>query len=179
MLASSVLEADEATRVANVYAQAVASSQANMEKLSYSMRYAGPVAASFGHTIEETVGTLMALYNAGLRGSQAGITLRRTLQTLSHPTGEAKKVLAELGLTVADVHPEVHSLAEVIALLTEGGITSTQAMRLFGLPRWFWYDGTSFPRRRSNRRVYTHSNEHRQRGLLRWHVHKLIRLAVM
>ena len=136
MIASSLrqfnLEADESTRVANVYAQAVASSLANMEKLSYSMRYAGPVAASFGHTLEETVGTLMALYNAGLRGSQAGITLRRALQTLSHPTGEAKKVLAELGLTIEDVHPEVNSLADVIAKLTERGITSTQAMRLFG-----------------------------------------------
>ena len=126
------LEADEAIRVANVYAQAVASSQANMEKLSYSLRYAGPVAAGFGHTIEETVGTLMALYNAGLQGSQAGITLRRTLQTLSNPTGEAKTVLAELGLTIEDVHPEIHSLAEIVATLTERGITSTQAMRLFG-----------------------------------------------
>ena len=126
------LEAEEASRVANVYSAAIANSQATMQKLTDSMRYAGPIAAGFGMSIEETTSALMGLYNAGLQGEQAGTTLRRALQELSAPTGQATEVLKELEISLSQVNPEMNSMAEIMHTLNEAGITTSQTMRLFG-----------------------------------------------
>lgn len=126
------LEAREATRVANLFAAANAESLASIDKLAASMKYVGPVAASFGYSIEETTAALMGLYNAGFAGEQAGTTLRRALSELANPTGDAANVIKELGLTINDLHPEMNSLADIIDTLNQSGITTTQTMRMFG-----------------------------------------------
>lgn len=126
------MDAREAERIANVYAAAIAGSQASLEKLTDAMRYAGPVTAGFGWEIEQTTAALMMLYNAGLRGEQAGTTLRQALIQLANPAGRAKDALASLGLSADDVNPALHSLSEIIDVLSERSITTTQAMQLFG-----------------------------------------------
>jgi len=70
------LDADEAARVANVYAAAISNSQATMEKLTTSMSYVGPMAYSMGMSIEDTTGILMGLYDGGIDGSAAETALR-------------------------------------------------------------------------------------------------------
>lgn len=126
------LEAQDATRVANLFAAANANSLASIEKLAGSMKNAGPVAAGFGYSIEETTAALMGLYNAGFQGEQAGNILKRAMSELANPTGDAVKVIKDLELSVNDLHPEMNSLADIIDTLNERGITSTQSLRLFG-----------------------------------------------
>jgi|LSQX01.1.fsa_nt_gb TP901 family phage tail tape measure protein len=126
------LEAQDATRVANLFAAANANSLASIDKLAGSMKNAGPVAAGFGYSIEETTAALMGLYNAGFQGEQAGNILKRALAELANPTGDAVNVIDELKLSVSDLHPEMNSLADIIDTLNERGITSTQSLRLFG-----------------------------------------------
>ncbi len=65
------LGAQDAGRVTNVFAAAIGNSQATLDKLSYSMRYVGPVANSLGYSIEQTTAALGLLYNAGFQGEQA------------------------------------------------------------------------------------------------------------
>lgn len=126
------LAANEASRVANVFAAANAESLAELDMLAASLKNAGPVAATFGYSLEETVAALMALYNAGFQGEQAGNMLKRAISDLANPVGDAVNVLSELGLTVRDVHPELNSLADIIDTLNAAGIDSTQSLRLFG-----------------------------------------------
>ena len=92
------LEASSAERVTNVFASAIGNSMASMDKLANSMGYVGPVANSLGYEIEETVGALSILYNAGYDGSTAGTTLRQALVSLMNPTSSALAVFEELGL---------------------------------------------------------------------------------
>jgi TP901 family phage tail tape measure protein len=125
------LEAGEASRVANLFAAANSESLASLDKLAGAMKNAGPVAAGFGYSIEETTAALMGLLNAGYQGEQAGNILKRALAELANPTGDAINVIKELELSLDDLHPEMNSIADILDTLNERGITSTQSLRLF------------------------------------------------
>ena len=126
------MEASSAERVTNVFAAAIGNSMATMGKLSESMSYVGPVANSLGYSIEETVGALSVLYNAGYEGSQAGTVLRQALVNLMNPTSSAIGVFEELGISLDEINPSTHSFAEIIARLGDAGMDTAQAMKVFG-----------------------------------------------
>ena len=126
------LEASEATRVTNVFASAIGNSMATMDKISNSMGYVGPVAHSLGYEIEEVVGALSILYNAGYEGSTAGTTLRQVLVNLMNPTSAALEVFEDLGLSFEDLNPAAVDFATIVGRLGDAGITTSQAMKIFG-----------------------------------------------
>jgi TP901 family phage tail tape measure protein len=115
------IEASGATKVANVFAAAIAKSQATMEKLHDSMKYVAPTAAQLNMSLEETVAALDVLYNAGQAASQAGTYLRQGLARLQAPTNEATVALKKMGLTVEDVNPQYHKLNEIIRTFQKAG----------------------------------------------------------
>lgn len=126
------LGAEDASRVSNTFASAIGNSQATLEKLGYSMRYVGPVAHSLGYSLEDTTAALGVLYNAGFKGEQAGTILRAALSRLLKPTAAINKTLAEVGLTYDDINPSTNKLVDIIGKLEKAGITTAQAVQLFG-----------------------------------------------
>lgn len=126
------LESSDAERVSNVFAAAIGNSQATLEKLGNSMSYVGPVANSLGWSLEETTGALSVLYNAGYDGSMAGTSLRQSLVSLMNPSSSAKKIFEELGLQLEDLDPTTNSLADIVDRLRDSGLTTAQAMEVFG-----------------------------------------------
>ena len=127
------LAAAETSRVTNVFASATQISQATMTKLGESMKYVGPVARSVGMTIEETVATLSQLYQVGMQGSGAGTALKNVLMKLLKPTEELEKWMVKMKVSVDDVNPTMHSLAEIFDLLKEKGFDVKNAIEAFGL----------------------------------------------
>lgn len=126
------LEASEAERVTNVYAASIGASMASMDKLATSMGYVGPVANSLGWSIEETTGALSVLYNAGYDGSTAGTSLRQALVSLMNPTSSALKIFDELGISLESLDPTTNNMADILDTLSASGITTAQAMEVFG-----------------------------------------------
>ncbi|GAB6157850.1 hypothetical protein JCM39194_10500 [Desulfotomaculum varum] len=126
------LGAQDASRVTNVFAAAIGNSQATLDKLSYSMRYVGPVANSLGYSIEQTTAALGLLYNAGFQGEQAGTILRGALSRLMKPTKEITDTLKEMGLTYEQVNPATRSIADIVKVLGDHSITTAQAISIFG-----------------------------------------------
>lgn len=126
------LEASSAERIANVFASAIGNSMASMDKLANSMGYVGPVANSLGYQIEDTVGALSILYNAGYDGSTAGTTLRQALVSLMNPSTAALKVFESLGLSFDDLNPATNDFASIVDKLAESGMDTAQAMEVFG-----------------------------------------------
>ncbi len=114
-------EADQAVRVANVFSASIAYSQATMEKLGYSFAYVAPVAAGLGIRFEELTAALGMLYDAGIQASTAGTSLRQIFARLQAPVPAAVKALEKLGLTVEDVNPQMHSLAEILKAFEKAG----------------------------------------------------------
>ena len=109
------LSAEKSGHIADVFSLAISKSQANMTKLSYSMKYVGPVAAGLGVSLETSTAALMRLYNTGFGGEQAGTILRSGLQKLASGTDDVKKKLQELGISY-DV--SVRAVVAVVSLPT-------------------------------------------------------------
>jgi TP901 family phage tail tape measure protein len=126
------LQISDLAHVSDVLAQAASSSNTSVEQLGHAMAYAGPVASSAGRSIEETTAAIQVMSNSGIQGTMAGTALRGALTSLLSPTKQATDILATYGLTAEDVNPEVHSLAEIIDTLGAAGISTGDAMTLFG-----------------------------------------------
>ena len=126
------LQVSDLAHVSDVLAQAASSSNTSVEQLGHAMAYVGPVASSAGLSIEETTAAIQVMSNAGIQGTMAGTALRGALSSLLSPTTQATNVLASYGLTAADVDPQVHSLAEIIDTLGAVGLSTGDAMTLFG-----------------------------------------------
>ena len=126
------LSAEKSGHIADVFSLAISKSQANMTKLSYSMKYVGPVAAGLGVSLETSIAALMRLYNTGFGGEQAGTILRSGLQKLASGTEDVKKKLQELGISYDEVNPKTNDLADIIQRLKDANIDVAKSSDLFG-----------------------------------------------
>lgn len=125
------LEAAEASRVADTFANAIAASPANMERLTHAMRNAGPFASALGVSLEETTAAASALFRAGLEGGQAGASLRFFLSSLLNPTERAREAITSLGLSMDDVNPQIVGIAGALEALIDAGVDTSQAIDIF------------------------------------------------
>ncbi len=125
-LAQFNLEVDESTRVSNVFAAAIANSQATMEKLSSALTKVGPISGAFGISLEETTANLEALFEAGLTGEESGTALRNIMLGLTQESGPLIAKLKELGIAFEDVNPQEVGLTDAIQNLATSGIDLAQ-----------------------------------------------------
>ncbi|MFQ3636049.1 MAG: phage tail tape measure protein [Cyanobacteriota bacterium] len=113
------LGADAAAHVTDVLAKGAAAGATNVQQIGEALKYAGPPAKSFGSTIEETTAMIALLSNAGIKGSQAGTSLRAGFLRLAAPPREAKKAIAEMGLQIADASGKIRPMTEIIGDLQQ------------------------------------------------------------
>jgi len=119
------LDASETGRVTDVMAKSFSTSALDMETFAESMKYVAPVANSAGMSIEETSAMLAVLANSGIKGAQAGTSLRRIISEIGasgKPTSEALKDLANQGLNLADAKDEVGRSAQSALLILSKGV---------------------------------------------------------
>lgn len=124
--------AEDMGHISDVLAKAAASANTNVEQMGYAMSYVAPIANGLGISMEETAAAIGILSNAGIQGTRAGTALRGIFGQLSVVTGMTADKLEELGLSAADVNPNVHSLAEIVETLKNAGATAADAMQLVG-----------------------------------------------
>jgi TP901 family phage tail tape measure protein len=96
------------------------------------MSTAAPIAAALGVSVEETAAAIGKMSDAGIQGERAGTALRGIFASLAGPTTQAQEALAKYGLTAADIDPQVVGLTAAMAVLQERGISTADAMTIFG-----------------------------------------------
>jgi hypothetical protein len=119
------LDASQTNVVTDVMAKSFSTSALDMETFAESMKYVAPVAKSAGMSIQETSAMLAIMADAGIKGSQAGTSLRRIISEIGasgKPTAEALKDLAAQGLNLADAKDEVGRSAQSALLVLAGGV---------------------------------------------------------
>lgn len=126
------IEAENTSAVADVLAKAASSANTDVSQLGMAMAYAGPVAASLGISMSDTAAAVGVLGDAGIQAGRAGTALRASLAALAAPTDKAADAITGMGLTLADVNPETRSLVQIIDALGEAGISTADAMAIFG-----------------------------------------------
>ena len=96
------LEGADLVHVADLYSAAAGKAQGSVEDIAQAMKFAGVTANGLGISLDETVGTLGLFAEAGIIGEQAGTSLRSLLLSLTAPSEQAAKKMAELGISVYD-----------------------------------------------------------------------------
>jgi len=126
------MDASETGKIADIFSNAISSSQLNMEKLGAAMRYAGPVAHSLGISIEQTVAAMEALANAGLRGEQIGTALRGILTVFTDPSNEAQQTLDRLGVSIKDAQGKLRNFVDILKDMQGAGAGAEDFAKIFG-----------------------------------------------
>lgn len=111
------LEAKTAGHIADVFAEAAARTNAQTEDMGEAMKYVAPVAKTVGLSIEETAAAIGIMSDAGVKGSQAGTTLRGGLARIIKPTKPVKEAMEQLGVSFYDNEGKMKSLTEIIGTL--------------------------------------------------------------
>jgi TP901 family phage tail tape measure protein len=108
------LRGTQAGNVANLLAGAANHSTAEISDMALALQQSGTVAHQFHLSVQTTVGALTELANAGLKGSDAGTSLRTFLQRLIPATKPATAAMKSLGVTIKDAHGNFLPLTRVI-----------------------------------------------------------------
>lgn len=116
------LQANQANRVADVLTTTVNRSAVEMTDLGDSLKYVAPVARATGQSMESMLAALGLMGNVGVKGAQAGTTLRTALVRLTAPTTKSAKALADLGITGNELRgPKgLLPLPEILAKIVRG-----------------------------------------------------------
>jgi TP901 family phage tail tape measure protein len=125
------MKASETVKVVDILVKTSNSANTNVTQMAEAMKFAAPVAGALGHDIEEAAAAIGVLGDSGIQGSMAGTQLRGAMVKLLKPSGEAAKALKEMGLTVQDVNPEMHSITDIFGKFADANITAEQATKIF------------------------------------------------
>ena len=126
----------EATRVADLLAGASIEAQGSIQDMGIALQQSSAVARQANLNLDDTVAFITLLAQAGIRGSDAGTSIRTAILRLIAPTKEATKELRKLGLTVFDAQqnfrPEI--FAEIDRALSGLNETAKNQVlrRIFG-----------------------------------------------
>lgn len=122
------MDASEAGHVADVLAQNAAATNAAVADTGEAMKYIAPLANTVGLEFEEVAASIGIMANAGIKGSQAGTTLRGALSRLAKPTDPMIAKMDELGLSFYNADGQMKSLSEMVSMLQTNmeGLTDEQ-----------------------------------------------------
>lgn len=123
------LTAQDAGRVADVLAKTANLSAVGISDLQNTFKYIAPVAASASQSMEEMASAVAIMGNAGIKGEQAGTTLRGAISRLIDPPKDAAEALARMGIHLVDVQGKMLPLSTIVGELREKTARLTEQQR--------------------------------------------------
>nr|DAE54156.1 MAG TPA: minor tail protein [Caudoviricetes sp.] len=127
------LSAKDADKFVDIMAATCSNANTSIELMGETLKYAGPVAGALGIEMDDLSVAIGLMGNAGLKGSQAGTSLRAGLTNLVKPTKEMKSAMKKYGVELVknadgsvDLMGTMTNLRSVLGELDE----TTQAQAL-------------------------------------------------
>lgn len=108
------MEAKESSHIADVLSQSANQSAAGILDMQYSFKYAAPVAKMLGISLEELSAATGIMADSGIKGEQAGTSLRAALLRLADPPKSASKALDALGISITDSDGKMKPFHDII-----------------------------------------------------------------
>jgi TP901 family phage tail tape measure protein len=111
------LEASEAGRVADLLAAAANSSSVEVTDMATAMQMSGAVFAANKVPVEDLSTAIALLGNNGIKGSDAGTSLKTMLMRLTAPTDEAAGAMNALGIEVYNADGSMRTFENIVGQL--------------------------------------------------------------
>lgn len=126
------IKAEGVGHAVDVMAKAAASGALGVSDLGLSFKYIGPVATAAGISFEEVSAAVTLLSNAGIKGEQAGTSLRQAISRLIDPPKAAADALERLGITTTDTSGKLRPFSDIIGELGTKGASTKDIFAIFG-----------------------------------------------
>lgn len=122
------LSADQSTRFADVLAQTANRSNTSVALMGETFKYVAPVAGALGYSIEDTSVAIGLMANSGIKGSQAGTSLKNVLTNLAKPTDQVQSYMDKLNISLTDSAGNVKPLNQLLNEMRNGfnGLTDAE-----------------------------------------------------
>ena len=131
-------KASDSAKFADVMTKACTSANVSVDTLGESYKYCGAICGTMGYSIDEVTTSLAVMGNMGIKGSQAGTTLKNAISNMAAPTKNMKAAMDDLGISIVNQDGSMKSWGDVIKNLQGSfkGLTQDQqaayAKQLFG-----------------------------------------------
>lgn len=120
--------AADSGRFADVMAAASANANTNVEMMGETFKYAGAAAGAMGYSVEDLAVATGLMANSGIKGTQAGTSLRSTITRMAKPTKESGTAMKALGISITDAKGKMKPFGEIMKDMRKGmkGMTKDQ-----------------------------------------------------
>ena len=102
------LKASDSAHFSDILAAASSNANTNVSLMGETFKYVAPVAGALGISAEDTAEAVGLMANAGIKGSQAGTSLRSILTRLATDAGASSKSLGALGVLTEELGVEFY-----------------------------------------------------------------------
>ena len=108
------LAAEKSGEFADVLAAAATKSNTNVGKMGFTFKYAAPLAGALGYSIQDVALAVGTMADSGIKGEQAGTSLRSLFTRLAKQPKEAAAAMAQLGIKIKDDTGKMKPLRSVL-----------------------------------------------------------------
>lgn len=132
------LTADDTTDYVDLLAKTATSSNTNVAMMGETFKYVAPLFGALGYSAEDAALATGLMANAGIKGSQAGTSLRMAVSKLIEPSETGAIWMKKLGINTTDASGKMLPFKDVLVQLREkfSGLSEEQqaqaASALFG-----------------------------------------------
>ena len=122
------MEAKDTQAFVDLLASVSRNANTDVSMLGESFKYVAPIMGSLGASAEDTAYALGLMANAGIKGSQAGTSLRQIMASLADPTKEAQRLMDEYGIAIVEAEDGSVDLRATLDNLKDGlsGLSEVQ-----------------------------------------------------
>ena len=122
------MEAKDTQAFVDLLASVSRNANTDVNMLGESFKYVAPIMGGLGVSAEDTAYALGLMANAGIKGSQAGTSLRQIMASLADPTKEAQKLMDEYGIAIVEAEDGSVDLRATLDKLKDGlgGLSEVQ-----------------------------------------------------
>jgi TP901 family phage tail tape measure protein len=108
------LGAAEMDKLGDVLVGTFTRSNTNLRMLGETMKYAAPMAKTYGVDLETAAAMAGKLGDAGLQGSMGGTALSSIMNRLAAPPKAAEKALEKLNIKTADANGNLRAMPDIL-----------------------------------------------------------------
>lgn len=108
------MSADQAGHMADVFAVASSNANTNVEMMGATFKYAAAVAGALGYSLEDVAVATGLMANAGIKGEQAGTSLRAVMTRLASPPKAAAAAMDQLGISITNADGTMKPFMQVM-----------------------------------------------------------------
>lgn len=108
------LQAQDTGMFTDVLSATAAAANTDIGLLGETLKYAGAPAGALGYKLQDVAVAMGLMADKGVKGSQAGTTLRSAFVRLANPTGASAKAMKKLGISITDSAGKVKPFATLM-----------------------------------------------------------------